>query len=142
MSFAALHIAALVDSIESLFLTAAQLDAAELSTASNGHEQLWQACWAGGVAHGHHGLEADVVAGHQLAWDHWFQHKPILISLDLQQNLHNLEEELQTHNHQSVPAAELTLARGGAARPTSKVRSAHLQNTRAGLPLLCSETTL
>ena len=95
MSFATLHIAALVDGIERLLLTAAQLDAAELSTAGNGHQQLWQACWAGGVAHGHHGLEADVVAGHQLAWDHGFQYKPILISLDLQQNLHWSEEELQ-----------------------------------------------
>ena len=88
MSLAALHIAAaLVDSIEWLLLTAAQLDAAELSTAGNLHEQLWQACWAGGVAHGHHGLEADVVASHQLAWDHGFQCKPILIRPDLQQNL-------------------------------------------------------
>lgn len=95
MSFAALHIAALVDSIERLLLIAPQLDAAELSTAGNDHEQLWQACWAGGVAHGHHGLEADVVAGHELAWDQWFQCKPILISLDLQQNLHWSEEELQ-----------------------------------------------
>ena len=69
MTFALLGATALVNGIQGLLLTAPQLDAAELSTASYGHEQLRQACWTGGVAHGHHGLESNIVPCHELAWD-------------------------------------------------------------------------
>ena len=71
MNFAVLSTAALVDGIQGLLLTAPQLDGTALSALGNGHQQLWQACWAGGGAHGHHSLEADVVAGHQLARKQW-----------------------------------------------------------------------
>ena len=83
MSFAVLSTAALVDGIQGLLLTASQLDGTALSALGNGHQQLWQACWTGGGAHGHHSLEADVVAGHQLAREQRLQSKPVLISLDL-----------------------------------------------------------
>ena len=83
MSFAVLSTAALVNGIEGLLLTASELDGTALSALGNGHQQLWQACWAGGCAHGHHSLEADVVAGHQLAREQWLQSKTILVSLDL-----------------------------------------------------------
>lgn len=75
--------AALVDGIQRLLLTAPQLDAAELSAASYTHEQVAQASRARSGTYGHHGLEANVVLGHELARHQWVQGKAILISLNL-----------------------------------------------------------
>lgn len=79
--------AALVDGIQRLLLTAPELDAAEFCAACYAHQQVGQAGRAGGRADGHHGLEADVVLGHQLARHQWVQRKAILIRLNLLKKL-------------------------------------------------------
>ena len=84
MPFAILSVAALVDGIQGLLFTASQVDVAELSTASYGHEQVWQVGWTGCVADGHHCFESDVMLCHELTRDQGFKVKAILIRLDLQ----------------------------------------------------------
>ena len=84
---AAAAAAAFVDGVQRLLLTAPELDAAELSTASYAHEQVRQASRARGGTYGRHGLEADVVLGHQLARHQWVQGKAILIALNLRRKV-------------------------------------------------------
>ena len=75
--------AAFVNSVQRLLLTAAQLDAGELLTPGDCHEQIWQASMTRDGTDVLHGLEVNVVVCHELAWDQWLQCKAILISLNL-----------------------------------------------------------
>ena len=79
--------AALVDGIQRLLLTAPELDTAELCAACYAHEQVGQASRARSRANGLHGLEADVMLGHQLAGHQWVKGKAILIGLNLLRTL-------------------------------------------------------
>ena len=80
---AAAAAAAFVDGIQGFLLAAPELDAAELGAVGYAHEQVRQACRAGQGTDGCHGLEADVVLGHELAWHQWVQGEAILIGVNL-----------------------------------------------------------